>query len=346
MQKTAFITGITGQDGAYLAELLLKKGYRVVGLQRRCSSVNTFRIDHILNDIELLYGDMGDASGLIKHVAAIKPDEIYNLAAQSHVGISFEAPEYTGNIDGLGAVRLLEAIRIAGLKKTTRFVQASTSELYGAVNTPTQNEETPFSPRSPYAAAKLYAYWMTVNYREAYGMHTGNAIMFNHESPIRGEDFVTHKITKAVAEISTGVKTTLSLGNLDAKRDWGHANDYVEGMWRMMQQDAPNDFVFATGQTKTVRSCVEVAFAQAGITITWQGSGIDEKGINQKTGQVLINIDPAFFRPTEVDQLCGDASKAKEILGWQPTIPFETMIAEMVQWDLNNLGVTKPSKVA
>jgi GDPmannose 4,6-dehydratase len=341
MAKTALITGITGQDGAYLAEMLLGKGYEVHGIKRRSSSFNTGRIDHLYQDpherdvrLTLHYGDMTDATNLIRIVQETQPDEIYNLAAQSHVQVSFEAAEYTANADALGPLRLLEAIRLLGLTQKTRFYQASTSELYGKVQEIPQRETTPFYPRSPYAAAKLYAYWMVVNYREAYGMHASNGILFNHESPIRGETFVTRKITRAAAAISLGLQKTLFLGNIDAERDWGHARDYVEGMWRMLQQETADDYVLATGKKHSVRFLVETAFAAVGRSIEWTGSGVAQKGIDSKSGAVLVEIDPRYFRPTEVDLLLGDASKAQRVLGWSATTPFEMMIAEMVQSDL------------
>ncbi|TAL04686.1 MAG: GDP-mannose 4,6-dehydratase [Rhodospirillaceae bacterium] len=340
-QKVALITGVTGQDGAYLAELLLDKGYIVHGVKRRSSSFNTGRIDHLYQDVHdkgvrffLHYGDLTDATNLIRLVQEVQPDEIYNLAAQSHVQVSFETPEYTANADGIGTLRLLEAIRILGLKDRTRFYQASTSELYGKVQQTPQNEATPFYPRSPYGAAKLYAYWITVNYREAYGYHASNGILFNHESPMRGETFVTRKITRAVASIELKLQDRFYLGNLDAKRDWGHARDYVDGMWRMMQQPAPDDYVLATGETHAVREFVELAFAQVGRTIAWNGTGIEETGVDAKTGQVLVEVDPRYFRPTEVDLLLGDPSKAERVLGWKHTTRFQDMVAEMVAHDL------------
>ena len=343
--KTALITGITGQDGAYLARLLLEKDYRVHGIKRRSSSFNTARIDDLYQDphepdprLVLHYGDMTDATNLIRIVQETRPDEIYNLAAQSHVQVSFETPEYTANSDALGTLRLLEAIRILGLEKTTRFYQASTSELYGLVQEVPQRETTPFYPRSPYAAAKLYAYWITVNYREAYGMHASNGILFNHESPIRGETFVTRKITRGAAAIALGKQTMIWLGNLDAQRDWGHARDYVEGMWRMVQQDQPDDYVLATGVTTTVRQVVEWAFADAGIPIEWRGSGADEIGCCRKTGARLVALDPRYLRPTEVDLLIGDPAKARDKLGWQATTGVRAMIAEMVAADLGALA--------
>ncbi|NJL07690.1 MAG: GDP-mannose 4,6-dehydratase [Methylacidiphilales bacterium] len=339
--KVALITGITGQDGAYLAELLLSKGYFVHGLRRRSSSFNSARIEHLYQDpheenVRFLthYGDLTDSTNLIRIVQETQPDEIYNLAAQSHVKVSFETPEYTANADGVGTLRLLEALRILKLEGKTRFYQASTSELYGLVQETPQRETTPFYPRSPYAAAKLYAYWITVNYREAYGLHASNGILFNHESPIRGETFVTRKITRAVAAIELGLQDRLYLGNLDAKRDWGHARDYVEGMWRILQQDRPDDYVLATGETHAVREFVELAFAEAGRTIVWRGSGVDEIGIDAKTGKVLIEIDPRYFRPTEVDLLLGDPTKAHDVLGWRHTTPFPDLVREMVAADL------------
>jgi len=341
MAKTALITGITGQDGAYLTELLLAKGYMVHGIKRRSSSFNTGRIDHLYQDpharavkLKLHYGDMTDATNLIRIVQETQPDEIYNLAAQSHVQVSFETAEYTGNADALGPLRLLEAIRLLGLSKTTRFYQASTSELYGNVREVPQSETTPFYPRSPYAAAKLYGYWITVNYREAYGIHASNGILFNHESPIRGETFVTRKITRAVAAISLGLQEKLYLGNLSAKRDWGHAKDYVEGMWRMMQQKKPDDYVLATGETHEVREFVEKAFAEVGIEIGWKGKGLAEKGINRKTGKAVIEVDPRYFRPTEVELLIGNPARAARVLGWKATTPFSTLVRDMVQSDV------------
>jgi GDPmannose 4,6-dehydratase len=342
MTKTALITGVTGQDGAYLAELLLAKGYQVHGVKRRSSSFNTGRIDHIYLDphveharFRLHYGDMTDATNLIRIVQETQPDEIYNLAAQSHVQVSFETAEYTANADGIGTLRLLEAIRLLGLTEKTRFYQASTSELYGLAQEVPQSEKTPFYPRSPYAAAKLYAYWITVNYREAYGIHASNGILFNHESPIRGETFVTRKITRAVAAIKLGLQDKLYIGNLSAKRDWGHARDYVDGMWRIVQQDEPSDFVLATGETRTVRQFCEAAFAEAGIEITWRGEGLEEQGLDAGSGRVLVEIDPTYFRPTEVDLLIGDPSKARDQLGWTSTVTFAELVAEMVKSDLD-----------
>jgi GDPmannose 4,6-dehydratase len=340
MSKTALITGITGQDGAYLAEFLLAKGYTVHGIKRRSSSFNTGRVDHLYQDPHvdernfiMHFGDMTDATNLIRIVQHVKPDEIYNLAAQSHVQVSFETPEYTANADGLGTLRLLEAIRIIGLEKTARFYQASTSELYGDVAETPQRETTPFRPRSPYGAAKLYAYWTVVNYREAYGMHASNGILFNHESPIRGETFVSRKITRAVAAIEAGKQPRLHLGNLDARRDWGHARDYVEGMWMMLQQPKPDDYVLATGEQHSVREFVERAFAEVGRTIVWQGSGIGETGVDARTGETLVAIDPRYFRPTEVDSLVGDSAKARRQFGWSHKIGFEQLVRAMVEAD-------------
>ncbi|WEK02064.1 MAG: GDP-mannose 4,6-dehydratase [Candidatus Sphingomonas phytovorans] len=345
MTKTALITGVTGQDGAYLAELLLSKGYDVHGVKRRSSSFNTGRIDHIYKDphekgarLHLHYGDMTDSTNLIRIVQEVKPDEIYNLAAQSHVQVSFDTAEYTANADAIGTLRLLEALRLLGLHETTRFYQASTSELYGLVQEVPQSETTPFYPRSPYAAAKLYAYWITVNYREAYGMHASNGILFNHESPLRGETFVTRKITRAVAAIHLGLQDMLWLGNIDAKRDWGHARDYVEGMWRIVQQDKGDDFVLATGQTQTVRSFVELSFAEVGISVDWSGTGIDEVGRCTRTGKTLVKVDPRYFRPTEVDLLIGDPAKAKRVLGWEATTTLAELVSEMVREDLKSVA--------
>ena len=340
-EKVALITGVTGQDGAYLADLLLRKGYIVHGVKRRSSSFNTERVDDIYVDPHergarffLHYGDLTDATNLIRLVQETRPSEIYNLGAQSHVQVSFETPEYTGNADALGTLRLLEAIRILGLEKSVRFYQASTSELYGKAQQIPLSETSPFHPRSPYAVAKLYAYWITVNYREAYGMFAANGILFNHESPTRGETFVTRKITRAVAAIHHGLQETLYLGNIDARRDWGHARDYVEGMWRILQHSEADDFVLATGEAHSVREFVELAFAQTGRTIAWQGEGVQEIGVDTGSGAVLVRIDPRYFRPTEVDHLVGDASKAKARLGWSHTIGFSDLVAEMVQADL------------
>src|SRR5919198_462339 len=339
--KVALITGITGQDGAYLAEFLLAKGYVVHGIKRRASLFNTHRIDHLYQDphdperrLFLHYGDMTDSSSLIRIVQHTRPDEIYNLAAQSHVAVSFEEPEYTADSDGLGTLRVLEAIRILGLEKKARFYQASSSELYGLARETPQRETTPFYPRSPYGVAKLYAYWITVNYREAYGIFASNGILFNHESPIRGETFVTRKITRGVARIEVGLEQTLYLGNLEAKRDWGHARDYVEGMHRILQADAPDDFVLATGETHSVRELVELCFAEVGRSIEWRGKGKDETGIDAKSGKTLVRIDPVYFRPTEVDLLIGDASKAREKLGWKPKTTFKELVREMMAGDL------------
>jgi GDPmannose 4,6-dehydratase len=348
MAKTALITGTTGQDGAYLAELLIAKGYVVHGLKRRSSSFNTERIDHLYLDphsgeprLLLHYGDMTDSTNLIRLMQQIVPDEVYNLAAQSHVQVSFETPEYTANADAIGPLRLLEAIRLLGLERTTKFYQASTSELYGLVQEVPQRETTPFYPRSPYAVAKLYAYWITVNYREAYNIFASNGVLFNHESPIRGETFVTRKITRAAAAIHLGLQAELFLGNLDSRRDWGHARDYVEGMWRILQHCEPDDFVLATGEQHSVRELVERAFAEVGRRIVWRGAGLDEVGLDETTGKVVVRIDPRYFRPTEVQTLLGDASKAREKLGWQPTVTFERLVAEMVASDLNRLASTE-----
>jgi GDPmannose 4,6-dehydratase len=339
--KTALITGVTGQDGAYLAQLLLEKGYQVHGVKRRSSSFNTGRIEDIYQDphaenarFHLHYGDLTDSTNLIRLVQETQPDEIYNLAAQSHVAVSFETPEYTANSDGIGALRLLEAIRILGLEKTTRFYQASTSELYGLVQEVPQSETTPFYPRSPYAAAKLYAYWIVVNYREAYGMHASNGILFNHESPLRGETFVTRKITRAAAAISLGRQDKLYLGNLDAKRDWGHAREYVRGMWLMLQQEVADDYVLATGETTPVRTFVEWAFDHVGIPLQWRGEGVAEKGYCAETGRCLIEVDPRYFRPTEVDLLIGDPTKAHEKLGWSHKMTVRDLARDMMEADL------------
>ncbi|MBF0334701.1 MAG: GDP-mannose 4,6-dehydratase [Alphaproteobacteria bacterium] len=340
MKKVALITGVTGQDGAYLAELLLGKGYEVHGIKRRSSSFNTGRIEHLYADPHeretrflLHYGDLTDATNLIRLIQQVQPTEIYNLAAQSHVQVSFETPEYTANSDALGTLRILEAIRILGLEKKTRFYQASTSEMFGLVQETPQRETTPFYPRSPYGAAKVYAYWITVNYREAYGMHASNGILFNHESPIRGETFVTRKITRAVAAIEAGRQDCVYLGNLDAKRDWGHARDYVEGMWRMMQQDEPDDYVLATGETWSVRQFLELAFGHIGRKIVWRGAGIEEQGLCEKTGAPLVKIDRRYFRPTEVEFLLGDPAKAKAKLGWVHSTPFADLVREMLESD-------------
>ena len=341
MKKVALITGITGQDGAYLAELLLKKDYLVHGIKRRSSSFNTARIDHLYQDphidkrnFVLHHGDLTDSTNMIRIIQEVQPDEIYNLAAQSHVMVSFETPEYTANADALGTLRILEAIRLLGLSNKTRFYQASTSELYGMAQEVPQNEKTPFYPRSPYGVAKLYAYWITINYREAYNIFACNGILFNHESPIRGETFVTRKITRAAARISQGVQARLYLGNLDSKRDWGHANDYIEGMWRILQHDKPEDFVLATGISTSIRDFTTQAFSEAGISLEWSGSGVDEVGKNSQTGKLLVSVDPTYFRPTEVDLLIGDATKAKEKLGWSPTCDLKQLISEMISSDL------------
>ena len=342
MSKVALITGITGQDGAYLAELLLEKGYVVHGIKRRTSLINTDRIDHLYQDphetdrrFVLHHGDMTDSSSLIRIIQQVQPDEIYNLAAQSHVAVSFEEPEYTADSDALGALRMLEAIRILGLEKKTRFYQASTSELYGLVQETPQKETTPFYPRSPYAVAKLYAYWITVNYREAYGIYACNGILFNHESPIRGETFVTRKITRALARIKLGLQDCLYLGNLNAMRDWGHAKDYVEVQWLMLQQERPEDFVIATGKQFSVREFVEAAANELGIRVIWKGAGVDEKGYDQ-TGKCIVAVDPRYFRPTEVETLLGDATKAREKLGWVPRITFGELVKEMMREDLRS----------
>lgn len=340
-RKSALITGVTGQDGAYLSQLLLDKGYDVHGVKRRSSSFNTGRIEDIYQDpheqdqrFHLHYGDLTDSTNLIRIIQETQPDEVYNLAAQSHVAVSFETPEYTANADAIGTLRLLEAIRILKMEEKTRFYQASTSELYGLVQEVPQSETTPFYPRSPYGVAKLYGYWITVNYREAYGMHASNGILFNHESPLRGETFVTRKITRAVSAIKLGRQDKLYLGNLDAKRDWGHAKEYVEGMWRMMQQDTPDDYVLATGETVTVRHFVDVAFAETGVTMRWEGNGVDEKGYDAEDGRLLVEVDPRYFRPTEVDLLIGDPTKAHEKLGWKHTTSVGKLAAEMVREDL------------
>ncbi|MFN4088263.1 MAG: GDP-mannose 4,6-dehydratase [Alphaproteobacteria bacterium] len=339
-RKVALITGATGQDGAYLSEILLERGYEVHGLKRRSSSFNTARVDHLYVDpheaptrFHLHYGDMTDATNLIRLVQEVQPTEIYNLAAQSHVLVSFETPEYTANADALGTLRMLEAIRILGMEERVRFYQASTSELYGNAPAP-QDETTPFQPRSPYGVAKLYAYWITVNYREAYGIHASNGILFNHESPIRGETFVTRKITRAVAAITHGLQKTLWLGNLDALRDWGHARDYAEGMARIVAQPEPDDYVLATGEAHSVRDFVERAFAHAGRTVVWHGGGVDEVGLDDRTGETLVAVDPRYFRPTEVAHLVGDARKARERLEWRPAVDFGSLVREMVEADM------------
>ena len=341
VKKTALITGITGQDGAYLAELLLQKGYMVHGLKRRASSFNTDRIDHLYQDLHekdvrfrLHYGDLTDSTNLIRIVQEVQPDEIYNLAAQSHVAVSFETPEYTANADALGTLRLLEAIRILGLEEKTRFYQASTSELYGKVQEIPQTEKTPFYPRSPYAVAKLYSYWITVNYREAYNIYCCNGILFNHESPVRGETFVTRKITRALARIKLGLQDKVYLGNVNAKRDWGHAKDYVQMQWLMLQQEQPEDYVIATGVQHSVREFVEIAAAELGMAVVWQGQGVQEIGMNANNGKEIVAVDPRYFRPTEVETLLGDPAKAKEKLGWEPQISFKELVCEMVIEDL------------
>jgi len=340
--KVAIITGITGQDGAYLAEFLLNKGYEVHGIRRRSSSFNTGRIDHLYKDphessgkFVLHYGDLADSLSLVRIIQQTLPDEIYNLGAQSHVAVSFETPEYTADTVGLGALRVLEAIRICGLEKKTRFYQASTSELFGEVQEVPQKETTPFYPRSPYAAAKLYAYWITINYREAYGMYACNGILFNHESPVRGETFVTRKTTMALARVYMGVQDTLYLGNLDSMRDWGHAKDYVEMQWLMLQQDNPDDFCIATGVQYSVRDFVNLSWGYLGKSIRWEGSGVDEKGYDSETGKLIVSVDPQYFRPTEVETLLGDPTKAKEKLGWTPKISFKEMVYEMMESDLS-----------
>jgi GDPmannose 4,6-dehydratase len=339
--KKALITGITGQDGAYLTELLLAKGYEVHGVKRRASSLNTARIDHLYQDphdtnirLRLHYGDLTDSTNLIRIVQEVAPDEIYNLAAMSHVKVSFDTPEYTANADGIGTLRLLEAIRILGMERDVRFYQASTSELYGLVQEVPQRETTPFYPRSPYGVAKLYGFWIVKNYRESYGMHASNGILFNHESPLRGETFVTRKITRAVARIHLGMQTVLHLGNLDAQRDWGHARDYVEGMWRMLQQPSGDDYVLATGRTTSIRRFVEMAFEEVGVHLVWEGTGADEVGRDAATGAVRVALDPRYLRPAEVDLLVGDATKAREVLGWTPTVTLEALCSEMVRADI------------
>ncbi len=342
--KTALITGITGQDGAYLAEFLLDRGYTVHGVKRRSSSFNTERVNHLYTDPHeegtrffMHYGDLTDATNLIRLVQETGPDEIYNLGAQSHVQVSFETPEYTANSDALGTLRLLEAIRILNLQASVRFYQASTSELYGNADVSPQDETTPFRPRSPYGAAKLYAYWITVNYREAYGFHASNGILFNHEGPTRGETFVTRKISRAVSAIKLGFQEKMYVGNLDAKRDWGHARDYVEGMWLMLQQPEPDDYVLATGENHSVREFIELGFEMVGRQIEWKSAGEDEKGVDPSTGQVLVEVDPRYFRPTEIYDLCGNAGKAKDRLGWAPKISFRDLVREMVEADIENL---------
>jgi len=343
-QKTALITGITGQDGSYLAELLLDKGYEVHGIKRRASSFNTGRVDHLYTDphfnglpFYMHYGDMTDSTNLIRIIEETQPDEIYNLAAMSHVQVSFDSPEYTADVDGLGAMRMLEAIRILGMEKKTRFYQASTSELYGKVQEIPQTETTPFYPRSPYGVAKLYAYWITVNYREAYDIYAVNGILFNHESPRRGETFVTRKITRAAVRIAEGMQKKLFLGNLNAKRDWGHTKDFVRGMWLMMQQKEPDDFILATGETTSVRDFCEMAFKHAGIELEWEGEGVNEKGINKETGKVLVEVDPQYFRPTEVEILVGDSTKAQTELGWEFDYNIDDLVKDMVESDFEEV---------
>jgi GDPmannose 4,6-dehydratase len=348
--KVALITGVTGQDGSHLAELLLAKGYEVHGIKRRSSSLNTERVDHLyvdphMPDVRFFmhYGDLTDATNLIRIMQEVQPSEIYNLAAQSHVQVSFETPEYTANADALGTLRLLEGIRILGLAKTVRFYQASTSELYGNAQETPQTERTPFYPRSPYAAAKLYAYWITVNYREAYGFHASNGILFNHEGPRRGETFVTRKITRAVAAIETGQEECLYIGNLNARRDWGHARDYVEGMWLMLQQAEPDDYVLATGEAHSVREFIDLAFSEVGVSLRWDGEGADERGMCTRSGRVLVRVDPRYFRPTEVDELRGDPAKAHRKLGWTHKVSFRELVKDMVARDLELARASKPA---
>jgi len=343
MRKTALITGITGQDGSYLAELLLEKSYTVHGIIRRSSSFNTGRIDQIFDKVNLHYGDLVDSSNLTSIMAKVRPDEVYNLGAQSHVKVSFEEPEYTGQTDGLGVQRILDAIRTAGLERTTRFYQASTSELYGKVQEVPQTESTPFYPRSPYAVAKLYAYWMVVNYREAYDMYAVNGILFNHESPRRGGTFVTKKVTSSVARITAGRQSKIVLGNLDSKRDWGHAKDYVKAMWMMLQAENPRDFVIATSKQYSVRDLVTLCFEMAGRTVTWRGSGLSEEGVDEKSGEVLVQVSDRYFRPTEVETLLGNAAKAKADLGWVPETSFKELVYEMLEYDFQQAGITLPA---
>jgi len=344
MRKTALVTGITGQDGSYLAEFLLEKGYDVHGIIRRSSSFNTARIDHIFDKVHLHYGDLVDSSNLAAIMAKVKPDEVYNLAAQSHVKVSFEEPEYTAQADGVGTLRLLEAIRTVGLEKTTRFYQASTSELYGLVQEVPQRETTPFYPRSPYAVAKLYAYWIVVNYREAYDMFASNGILFNHESPRRGGTFVTKKVTSNVAQIMAGTRDRILLGNLDSKRDWGHAKDYVRMMWMMLQQEKPDDFVVATNKQYSVRDLVTLCFEMVGRPVVWRGTGLEEEGVDEKSGQVLVQVSPKYFRPTEVETLLGDPAKAKDKLGWTPEISFKLLVHEMLEYDMKQVGRELPAQ--
>jgi len=346
MRKTALVTGITGQDGSYLAEFLLDKGYNVHGIIRRSSSFNTARIDHIFDKVHLHYGDLVDSSNLASIMAKVKPDEVYNLAAQSHVKVSFEEPEYTAQADGVGTLRLLEAIRTVGLEKTTRFYQASTSELYGMVQEVPQKETTPFYPRSPYAVAKLYAYWMVVNYREAYDMFASNGILFNHESPRRGGTFVTKKVTNNVAQIMAGTRDRILLGNLDSKRDWGHAKDYVRMMWMMLQQEKPDDFVVATNKQYSVRDLVTLCFEMVGRPVVWRGKGLEEEGVDEKSGQVLVQVSPKYFRPTEVETLLGDPAKAKAKLNWTPEISFKQLVHEMLEYDMKQVGLELPPKAS
>lgn len=343
MRKTALITGITGQDGSYLAEFLLSKNYDVHGIIRRSSSFNTARIDHIFDNITLHYGDLVDSSNLVSVMAKVKPDEVYNLGAQSHVKVSFECPEYTGQTDGVGTLRILEAIRTVGLEKTTRFYQASTSELYGMVQEVPQTETTPFYPRSPYAVAKLYGFWIVVNYREGYNMFACNGILFNHESPRRGGTFVTKKVTSHVSQIMAGRRDRILLGNLDSKRDWGHAKDYVRMMWMMLQQEKPDDFVVATNKQYSVRDLCTLCFEMVGRPIVWRGTGLEEEGIDEKTGQVLVQVSPQYFRPTEVETLLGNPAKAKKILGWEPEISFKMLIHEMLECDMKQAGLELPA---
>jgi len=346
MRKTALVTGITGQDGAYLSELLLEKGYEVHGIIRRSSSFNTGRIDHIFDKLHLHYGDLVDSSNLVNIMANVRPDEIYNLGAQSHVKVSFDSPEYTCQTDGVGTLRLLEAMRAVGLHKTTRLYQASTSELYGKVQEIPQKETTPFYPRSPYAVAKMYAYWIVVNYREAYDIYACNGILFNHESPRRGGTFVTKKVTMAVARIKAGRQEKLVMGNIDSLRDWGHARDYVKGMWMMMQQEKPDDFVLATGKQYTVRQFITLSFELVGIQIEWRGEGVSETGVDKATNKVLVEISEKYFRPTEVETLLGDPAKAKKILGWTPETPFKGLVYEMMDYDMKQNGLELPAEAA
>eukprot|EP00931_Biecheleriopsis_adriatica_P058575 TRINITY_DN348_c1_g1_i3.p1 TRINITY_DN348_c1_g1~~TRINITY_DN348_c1_g1_i3.p1 ORF type:complete len:357 (-),score=85.05 TRINITY_DN348_c1_g1_i3:42-1112(-) len=346
MRKTALVTGITGQDGSYLAEFLLEKGYHVHGIIRRSSSFNTSRIDHIFDKVHLHYGDLVDSSNLASIMAKVKPDEVYNLAAQSHVKVSFEEPEYTSQADGIGTLRLLEALRTVGLEKTARFYQASTSELFGLVQEVPQKETTPFYPRSPYAVAKLYAYWIVVNYREAYNMHASNGILFNHESPRRGGTFVTKKVTSNIAQIIAGTRQRLVLGNLDSKRDWGHAKDYVRMMWMMLQQEKSDDFVVATNKQYSVRDLVTLCFEMVGKTVAWRGAGVEEEGVDEKTGEVLVQVSPKYFRPTEVETLLGDPKKAKDKLGWKPEISFKELVHEMMDYDMKQVGLELPAVAA